>query len=167
MSRCDVSTSCSQEETEVVVLGGLRGQSVAALCTEYGISQTQYYQKWDKFLSNAYQAFEADKLDRAVERLTKQNERLKGLVEELTYELKKSDGWDGMKRGAYQGVAARNAGLLGQSIRHGFAMMRIPAMSAARRRLASGHGRRGRVTSSSIGVAHTKEVVDDALDLIL
>lgn len=94
MSRCDVSTSCSQGKTAVVVLGGLRGQSVAALCTEHGISQTQYYQRRDKFLSNAHQAFEADKPDPAVERLTKLNERLKGLVEELTYELKKSDGWD-------------------------------------------------------------------------
>jgi len=80
-----------------IVLGGLRGQSVAALCTEHGISQAQYYQWRDKFLSNAHQAFEVDKPDRDVQRLTKQNERLKGLVGELTYELKKSDGWDARK----------------------------------------------------------------------
>ena len=80
-------------EKAQIVLSGLRGQSVASLCTEHGISQAQYYVWRDKFLQNAHHAFETDKPDRQVQRLSKQNERLKGLVGELTYELKKSEEW--------------------------------------------------------------------------
>ena len=81
-------------ETKVkaqIVLEGLRGRSVADICNDYEISQAQYYQWRDQFLSNAPQAFETGRQSRREAHLIKQNERLKRLVGELTYELKKSD----------------------------------------------------------------------------
>ena len=74
-----------------IVLEGLRGRSVADICNDYEISQAQYYQWRDQFLSNASQAFETGRQSRREAHLIKQNERLKRLVGELTYELKKSD----------------------------------------------------------------------------
>jgi transposase-like protein len=74
-----------------IVLEGLRGRSVADICNDYEISQAQYYQWRDQFLSNAPQAFETGRQSRREAHLIKQNEKLKRLVGELTYELKKSD----------------------------------------------------------------------------
>ena len=74
-----------------IVLEGLQGRSVADICSDYQISQAQYYQWRDQFLSNAPQAFETGRQSRREAHLIKQNERLKRLVGELTYELKKSD----------------------------------------------------------------------------
>ena len=78
-----------------VVLQGLKGRTVAEICNEYQISQNQYYQWRDQFLSNAGKAFETAKQSRTEERLARENERLKSLIGELTLELKKSDGWPG------------------------------------------------------------------------
>ena len=74
-----------------IVLEVLQGRSVADICNDYEISQAQYYQWRDQFLSNASQAFETGRQSRREAHLIKQNERLKRLVGELTYELKKSD----------------------------------------------------------------------------
>ena len=74
-----------------IVLEGLQGRSVADICNDYEISQAQYYQWRDQFLSNAPQAFETKRQSRREAHLSKQNEKLKKLVGELTYELKKSD----------------------------------------------------------------------------
>jgi len=78
----------------IIVLEGLKGKPVTAICQDYHISQAQYYQWRDQFLSNAPKAFEvAQQTDREA-RLQHENTRLKQLVGELTLELKKSEeGW--------------------------------------------------------------------------
>ena len=78
----------SKTKTEIVIRG-LKGAVIVELCVEYGISQTQYYQWRDQFLSNSWKAFENN--NRREEQLLKQNAKLKGLVGELTLELKKND----------------------------------------------------------------------------
>lgn len=74
-----------------IVLEGLKGRSVADICNEYQISQTQYYKWRDQFLSNAPLAFEVGQSTKRETRLDAENKKLKRLVGELTYELKKSD----------------------------------------------------------------------------
>lgn len=79
----------------LVVLEGLKGKLVGAICQDYQISQAQYYQWRDQFLANAPKTFEvAQQTDREAP-LQRENARLKSLVGELTLELKKSDvaGW--------------------------------------------------------------------------
>ena len=75
------------------VLSGLRGQPVAEICNEHGIHQSQYYQWRDQFLSNASKAFDTEKANKKEVRLERENQKLKGLVGELTLELKKSEEW--------------------------------------------------------------------------
>lgn len=72
-----------------IVLQGLKGRSVAELCAEHGISQAQYYQWREKFLTNMGKAFEDS--GKEEERLLRQNAKLKRVIGELTLELKKSD----------------------------------------------------------------------------
>ena len=76
-----------------IVIQGLKGRTVAEICGEYLITQNQYYQWRDQFLSNAGKAFETAKQSRVEERLAKENERLKSLIGELTLELKKNEEW--------------------------------------------------------------------------
>ena len=76
-----------------IVIQGLRGLSLAEICNDHGISQSQYYQWRDQFLSNADKAFDSDKMPKEQMRITRENQRLKGLVGELTLELKKSEEW--------------------------------------------------------------------------
>jgi transposase-like protein len=73
------------------VIEGLKGKPVAEICTEYQISQAQYYQWRDQFLANAASGFETHQHTRKEAYLEQQNARLKKLVGELTLELKKSD----------------------------------------------------------------------------
>jgi transposase-like protein len=79
------------EEKANIVLQGLRGRSVAEICNEYRIHQTQYYKWRDKFLENAPKVFEAEKQTKREERLEREVQRLKGIIGDLTVELKKSD----------------------------------------------------------------------------
>jgi transposase-like protein len=60
------------------------------LCAEHEISQAQYYQWRDPFLANAAKAFEPAGAPRRQGRLERENARLKALVGELAWELKKS-----------------------------------------------------------------------------
>jgi transposase-like protein len=75
----------------LIVLEGLKGKSVAEICTEHQISQSLYYQWRDQFLTHAANAFEDPQRTRKEARLEQENVRLKQLVGELTFELKKSD----------------------------------------------------------------------------
>jgi transposase-like protein len=75
----------------IIVLEGLKGKPVAAICTEHQISQAQYYQWRDQFLAHAAKAFEVHEQSQRDARLVWENARLKTLVGELTLELKKSD----------------------------------------------------------------------------
>jgi transposase-like protein len=79
------------EQKAKIVLEGLSGRSVSELCNEYGISGSMYYAWREQFLLNASQAFETGSTSKREARLTAENAKLKGLVGELTLELKKND----------------------------------------------------------------------------
>lgn len=83
----------TSEKKALIVLSGIKGQSVASICNEHGISQSQYYQWKDQFLANAAKAFDIEKVSTKQAHLECENQKLKGLVGELTLELKKSEGW--------------------------------------------------------------------------
>lgn len=74
-----------------VVIEGLKGRPVGELCNEHQVSQTQYYKWRDQFLANAPQAFAVAKIDRRQVELAEENRRLKGVLGDLTLELKKND----------------------------------------------------------------------------
>ena len=75
----------------MIVLEGLKGKLVATICQEHQISQSQYYQWRDQFLTNASKPFEVSQHSQREARLQQENDRLKKLVGELTMELKKND----------------------------------------------------------------------------
>jgi len=75
----------------MVVVEGLKGKHVADICIEHQISQAQYYQWRDQFLSNMSHVFTSD--DRKEKGLTRENERLKRIIGDLTVELKKTEEW--------------------------------------------------------------------------
>ena len=81
----------TSDQKALIVLEGLKGRPVGELCNEHGISQSQYYQWRDQFLSQAHKAFEVKGNDRRTAKLESENARLKTLVGELTLELKKSE----------------------------------------------------------------------------
>ena len=83
----------TSEAKAQVVLSGLRGQPVAEICNDYGISQSQYYLWRDQFLSKASKAFDTQKVSQQQQQLERENKHLKGLVGELTLELKKNEEW--------------------------------------------------------------------------
>lgn len=75
----------------LIVMEGLKGKTVADICTEHQISQAQYYQWRDQFLANAHQIFvNQPKQDK---QLTRENARLRKMIGDLTVELKKSEEW--------------------------------------------------------------------------
>jgi transposase-like protein len=71
----------------MIVVEGLKGKQISEICIERQISQAQYYQWRDQFLSNMYQVFTGD--DRREKFLTQENARLKRIIGDLTVELKK------------------------------------------------------------------------------
>ena len=81
----------TSEENAKIVLQGLKGRSVAELCSEYQIHQTQYYKWRDQFLTNAAKVFETKEQSRKEERLEREVGKLKTIIGDLTVELKKSD----------------------------------------------------------------------------
>jgi transposase-like protein len=72
-----------------IVLEGLRGRSVAELCTHYQISQNQYYQWRDRFLSEAHRAFEGNGQVSRETRLKARIAHLERTLGAVTFELKK------------------------------------------------------------------------------
>lgn len=74
-----------------IVLEGLSGRAVAELCSAYQISQHQYYQWREKFVSQAHQAFEASRNGGELQRLRQKAVRLQQIIGALTVELKKSE----------------------------------------------------------------------------
>ncbi len=73
------------------VLEGLKGKPVAAIYQDYQISQGQYYQWRDQFLSHATKAFEVEQQSQREQRLQQENTGHKQVVAELTLELKQND----------------------------------------------------------------------------
>ena len=75
-----------------IVLQGLKGEiSVAGLCNEHQISQSQYYKWRDRLLADGAKIFDHGGPDRAEQRLQKEVRKLKGIIGDLTVELKKSE----------------------------------------------------------------------------
>lgn len=74
-----------------IVLQGIKGRSVADICTEHQISQAQYYQWRDQFMKKLPRVFENTERKQAV--LVRENGRLKKMIGELTVELKKLNEW--------------------------------------------------------------------------
>lgn len=86
----------TSEQKTKIILDGLKGIPVGEICSKYQISQAQYYQWREHFLSNASETFEKKQNDKQHERLKRENGKLKEMVAELSLELKKSDevyGW--------------------------------------------------------------------------
>jgi transposase-like protein len=74
-----------------IVLEGLSGRPVSEICNDYEIHQNQYYSWRDKFLSEAYKAFDSKKDGGEVNRLRKKNQELTQIIGVLTVELKKTE----------------------------------------------------------------------------
>lgn len=70
----------TSEKKGLIVVSGLKGQSVASIFNEHGISPSQYYQWQDQFLANAAKAFESEKVSTNQARRECENQKLKGLV---------------------------------------------------------------------------------------
>ena len=84
------------KEKLAIVLQGLKGEiSVAELCNEHQISQSQYYKWRDRLLAEGVKVFEHGGPDRVELRLQKEVRKLKGIIGDLTVELKKSEFEDG------------------------------------------------------------------------
>jgi len=75
----------------MIVVEGLKGKQISEICIEHQISQAQYYQWRDQFLTNMYQVFNGD--DRREKALTRENAQLKKIIGDLTVELKKTEEW--------------------------------------------------------------------------
>lgn len=126
----------TSKEKALVVLEWLKGKSVAEICSEHQISQSQYYQWRNQFYSKVSKVFEVHEQTQKDQRLERDNEKVKRLVGELTLELKKARRcWDeasalagGVRvkrghRGADQGSEVR-ASLLGLSAKLGASAVR-------------------------------------------
>ena len=80
------------EEKLKIVVEGLSGTiSISELCNRYQITQTQYYQWIDKLLGDGHKVFTRGGIDKETDRLEKENKKLKGIIGDLTVELKKND----------------------------------------------------------------------------
>jgi transposase-like protein len=77
-----------------IVLEGLRGRSVAEICNQYQISQNQYYQWRDRFLSESHRAFEGNGSVSREERLKARIAHLERTLGAVTFELKKLEDED-------------------------------------------------------------------------
>jgi transposase-like protein len=71
----------------LIVMEGIKGKPVSAICNEHSLSQSQYYRWRDEFLANIPKVF--DGTDKQDERLMRENKRLKQIIGDLTVELKK------------------------------------------------------------------------------
>lgn len=71
------------------VLAG--GCSVSDVCNRHQISQAQFYSWKDKLMHDGAKLFARGGVDKAEERLKQENQKLKGIIGDLTVELKKND----------------------------------------------------------------------------
>ena len=80
-----------QQKLEIVLEGLKENCTLAELCNRYQISQTQYYQWKDRLLGDGHKLFNRGGVDKESDRLEKENRQLKGIIGDLTVELKKND----------------------------------------------------------------------------
>jgi nicotinamide mononucleotide (NMN) deamidase PncC len=71
----------------LVLLEGLKGKPVGEICIGHQISQAKHYQCQDQFLSRMEHVLSNNNRRETV--LTKENARLKKIIEELPVEVKK------------------------------------------------------------------------------
>jgi transposase-like protein len=81
----------TSKQKAAIVLQGLKGTPVSQLCVQHQISQGQYYQWRDQFLSSIHKVFELRDQTQRETRLMQENTYLKAIVGELNMELKKLD----------------------------------------------------------------------------
>lgn len=75
----------------LIVLSGLKGKPVSEICNEHGVAQSQYYKWRDQVLSESPKLFDLPKKAQREQHLESENKKLKRVIGELTYELKKND----------------------------------------------------------------------------
>jgi transposase-like protein len=75
----------------IIVLQGLKGRTVADICNEHQIGQSEYYRLREEFLIKMPQIFEHNA--KKEEALQRENTKLKNIIGELTLELKKVNEW--------------------------------------------------------------------------
>ena len=73
----------------LIVMEGIKGKPVSAICAEHSLSQGQYYRWRDEFLANIPKVFDGQ--DKKEDRLMRENKRLKQIIGDLTVELKKTE----------------------------------------------------------------------------
>lgn len=83
----------TSEEKSKIIIQSLKGRPIAEVCCENGISMSQFYHWRDQFLSNAQKAFETSAQSQKESRLERENCRLRGIIGDLTIELKKTERW--------------------------------------------------------------------------
>lgn len=82
----------SSKDKFMIVLEGLKGKvPLGELCAKFQISQAQYYKWRDQLLANGPKVFDNGSVDKNTERLLSEITALKGIIGELTVELKKSE----------------------------------------------------------------------------
>ena len=75
-----------------IVLEGMKSNgNLSELCNRYQISQAQYYQWRDKLLNQGAKVFESGNENKEVTKLKDKVKKLKGIIGDLTVELKKND----------------------------------------------------------------------------
>ena len=78
------------QEKLAIVLQGLRGNCrISELCNEHGITQGMFYRWRDQLLNDGAKLFAHGGVDHEVERLQRENRKLKDTIGELTMELKR------------------------------------------------------------------------------
>ena len=86
------------KEKLMIVLEGLKGNgTIAQLCNKHQVTQAMYYKWRDQLLTDGQKVFAHGGVDKTEQRLKSENYRLKGIIGELTIELKKTEfGQDGL-----------------------------------------------------------------------
>ena len=75
-----------------IVLEGLQGhRSVAEICNDYGIHQSQYYKWRETFLREGSKVFQSNDATKKEEQVKKKMEKMERVIGKLTLELKKND----------------------------------------------------------------------------
>lgn len=69
-----------------IVMERFQGRSVVDICTEYEISQSQYYKWRDIFLAHIKQPFESGTKSKKEQKLERENIQLRKVIEDLTVE---------------------------------------------------------------------------------
>ena len=82
----------SNQDKLMIVLEGMKNTvPLGELCSRHNVSQALYYQWKDRLLKDGASVFNYGGHDKEQERLRKKIQCLKGIIGDLTVELKKSE----------------------------------------------------------------------------